>query len=98
MRNGLQLILLAIGSILMTDTLAQTKDPVILVALTELTRRGLDPGAYGARVTDAGTHFIVVFRDRDLPPGARGIVPRHPTLEVEISAKDRQVIKSYFAR
>lgn len=98
MRHVIRLFTLVLGASLMTDSLAQTKDPVVIIALTELTRRGLDPRNYAARVTDSGDMMIVVFRDRDLPPGTRGVVPKHPTLEVEISAREKKVIKSYFAR
>lgn len=98
MRHVFRLFLLTLGANLMTDALAQTRDPIIIAALAELARRGLDPANYAARVTDAGTFYIVVFRDRDLPPGARGVVTKHPTLEVEVGLKDKKVIKSYFAR
>lgn len=73
-------------------------DPIITIATSELTRRGLDPQAYMARSFDNGEILVVVFRDRKIPPNSRAASTEHPTLEVEVSAKTKRVIRSYFAR
>jgi hypothetical protein len=90
--------ILATGAVIMMNQTTKADEAIITIAKTELVRWELDLPAYVARVTVDGEMFIVVFRDRDLPAGARGVVTKHPTLVVEINARDKKILRSYFAR
>lgn len=86
----------------MADTSADgfkfTAEEIYRAAVPELARHSLDEAAYKSYFVINADDVTVVFHDKDVPVGSRGIVADNPTLEVQLKKSDLKIIKSYFAR
>ncbi len=82
----------------MNDAHAQSDDSLVNIAASELTRRNLERSAYRAEVVREDKVYVVIFTDRKVPAGSRGIPASHPAIEVELDKSTLKVIKSYYVR
>ncbi len=76
----------------------EQKLTAIRLANGELLRRKLLVENYRINVQRENEIIYVIYMDKEVPEGARGVVGKHPALEVEISAEDMQLMRSYFVR
>lgn len=64
----------------------------------EFQKRGLNLDKYTIRVVDQDDSVIVMLQASDSSEGARGSSGSAPGYEVEISKKDRKVMRSNYVR
>ena len=72
----------------------------VRIAEPEFERRKLDLDNYTIAVIEEGDSVVVLLRSPDAVgvPGARGSTGKFPGFEVEISKKDRKVVRSNYVR
>ena len=71
---------------------------VIESAAAEAARNGLDVSKYKITILDRGSSCTVMFQDPERPEGERGSTERMLGFDVEVSRKDRHIVRSHFVR
>jgi hypothetical protein len=94
----LQMLQPAENNLSPVDTIQDSSFLAIQSATDVFQRHNPDLSQYQIEVVRDGGSVVVIFTDKDRPPGAKGGSSQRPGFEVELRAEDLRVVRSNFLR